>query len=206
MEKGMMKRHILCLIVILLCVVSRFAQSRRKGQISGSRAGVVSNIRQVDFKNFTYQIGGKRIRLRNGESSGRENWRFDRNFQTRRDYIAYGDLTGDGNEEAALVLATQITGAAGTVAQYGDIYTIKNGQVIKLVDFTGTDLGCSVDGWDCHLINVKIERGNLIVDRAEPTSDDSRCCPSMYRSTSYRWDGTRLIEIGKTSLKRISTN
>jgi hypothetical protein len=203
----MMKLSALCIMAILLCSANSVSQTRRRNSTGKSAISEkTTDIRRVDFKNFTYQIGGKRIRLRNGEYSGRENWRFDRNFQTRRDYIAYGDLTGDGNEEAALVLATQITGAAGTVVQYGYIYTIKNGQVIKLADFTGTDLGCSADGSDCHLINVKIERGNLIVDRAEPTSDDSRCCPSMYRSTTYHWDGKHLIEIGKTSLRRISTN
>ncbi len=198
----MLKRYILCLIIMLLCTVNLSAQSRRRRSGSNSSTSNVTDIRQVDFKNFTYQIEGKRIRLQNGEYNGREHWRFDRNFQTRRDHIAYGDLTGDGKEEAVIVLAHNIADT-NTILQYGYIYTIKNGQIAKLADFQGGDGGCSMEGEECILINVKIEDGILIVDRAVPTADDSRCCPSMYRSTKYRYDSSRLIEIGKTSLKRM---
>jgi hypothetical protein len=190
-------------MVMVLCAGSGFAQSRRKRPSSTSRTGAITDIRQVDFKNFTYEVQGERVTLRNGEHN--LDWYLDRDFQTRRYRFAYGDLTGEGKEEAVVVLANNVAGGANAVLQYGLIYTIKNGQVIKLADFKGGDGPCSMEGEECSLMSVKVEGGLLIVDRAVPTANDANCCPTMYRSTKYRWNGSHLVEIGKTPLRRVPT-
>ena len=164
----------------------------------------MTDIRKVDFKNFTYEVQGERVTLRNGEY--KLDWYLDRDFQTNRYRFVYGDLTGDGKEEAVVVLANNVAGAANAVLQYGFIFTIRNAQVFKLAEFKGGDGSCSMEGAECSLLSVRVEAGLLIVDRAVPTANDASCCPLMYRSTKYRWDGSRLVEIGKTGLSRIRNN
>ncbi len=183
----MMKRHLLYLIVILLCVVSGFAQSRRKEQVSGSRAGVVSNIRQVDFKNFIYQLRGERVRFRNGKQVGG-----DGIYSLAE--VHYGDLTGDGKDEAILILNTYTGG--NSVGQEGYIYTMNDGRAVMLAEFEGGG-----NGWQ-PIYGVRVENGLLRVDHGEMIEGDTPCCPEHYRSWKYRWDGNRLTEISRSPIMR----
>lgn len=162
-----------------------------------------SVIRQIDFKNFTYQTLGDSgrnfsIQLRNGEYTKKVS-RLE-SYGTHFDRVVYGDLTGDGEEEAIVVLVQEVS--ASSAEQYAYIYTVKNGSLSKLTKFVGGTSGCVFEGEECSILEVSIENGLLIIDRAIPTDQDAKCCPSLHRSTKYRWNGSQLVEVGKTQILR----
>lgn len=192
----MVRPYILCILVTLLYVASSSAQSPRKGRVSAQAPPAVSNIRQFDLKNFTYRVKhadgqAMAVRLSNGSHVERE-----RNgtitFSTGVSHLAYGDLTGDGRDEAVVVL-TSSEGGSGYGSQ-GFIYTLQSGHPSLLTEFDG---GAREDA----TLGARIENGLLIVDRGEFLEGDAPCCPVHYRSHSYRWDGSRLIEVGRSYIK-----
>ena len=95
-----------------------------------------ADIRGVDFKNFLYQPSctdmedGKKpenIKVKNGEferSKEMEGYTDRFYFEVRG--IEYGDLTGDGKDEA-LILTNCNTGGTGQFTE-GLIYTMKAGK------------------------------------------------------------------------------
>ena len=195
------------LLSVVFFTATTFTQRPRKRVSSPSGAVAANNIRQVDFKNFIYQFRGKQIRLRKGEYDGRDiegHWQFGRNFQTDGDLLSYGDLTGDGKEEAVVVLMNDVTGSYNAVEQYGFIYSVRDGQVIKLADFKAGHGPCGEPRVECSVNSVGIESGLLTVDRAVSTENDANCCPSGHRSRSYRLNGNRLIEVAAPSIKETS--
>lgn len=81
--------------LILLCFLS-IASGQEISQRRTPADNSANDIRQIDFKNFTFtrQKGEEAIRFLDGKYVGDSNRKYD----LMR--IAYGDLTGDGNEEA----------------------------------------------------------------------------------------------------------
>lgn len=196
----MRKRSTLLIMIILLCATINPSQTRRVNSARKSATPEkATDLRKVDFKNFTYNTkganGGRHpFKLRNGQYAKKV--APDDTHSTSFDRVVYGDLTSDGKEEA-IVLLTEEFGAS-SAEQYVYIFTIKNGLVAQLTDFIGGTSGCVFAGEECSLLDMKIQDGVLIIDRAIPTDQDAKCCPSFRRSTRYRWEGGRLIEIGKT--------
>ncbi len=200
----MLMRSTLCILAILLCTTISVSQPRRRSSTRESTTSEkTTDIRKVDFKNFTYRTKGENgreysFRLRNGEYA-KEIAPQDVH-STRFDRVVYGDLTNDEKDEAIVLLIEEFGGSSAE--QYVYIYTIKNGLVSKLTDFIGGTSGCLFEGKECSLLDLEIQDGVLIIDRAIPTDQDAKCCPSLHRLTKYRWDGNRLIEIGKTRIMR----
>lgn len=93
-----------------------------------------SSIREVDFNNFNYDIENtfcseilekSSILLKSGEYGDyRTFW-----FSIDENRTIYGDITGDGREDA--VVLTMCGGMHATEQPY--IYTIKNGQVVDVL-------------------------------------------------------------------------
>ncbi len=157
-------------------------------------------IRLVDFRNFTYNAycgdappEGKTVEVtvKNGkyEASG-EN--FPSYFEIAVD--AYGDIDGDGKEEAA-VSSLCNTGGTGQFSE-GYIYTVKNGKPVLLTHFEGGDRGYE------GLQSVKIKNGFLFVERNDGTAN---CCADKTLTTKYRWNGKKLVEIGKPVSRRLNS-
>ncbi len=168
-----------------------------------SGAKVISDIRQVDFKNFTYRSTGEdgqeySFRLRNGrhaESSGSEE-----NSLTELDRVIYGDLTGDGKAEAIVLLDETVS--VSVAEQHIYLYSIERGQVVKLTDFVSGSNNCVLAGEECTVLDVRVRGGLLIIDRAIPANTDAKCCPSRHRLVTYRWNGSRLIEVSKSRIMK----
>src|SRR5260370_1062603 len=88
---------------------------------SAQNSSAPRSIRDVDFKNFTFNWYprdadtppvGRKIVLTNGEMDTGWVGEERRTFFLINQPIKYGDLTGDGNEEAVVVLGTIISGMA----------------------------------------------------------------------------------------------
>src|SRR5687768_18026336 len=98
-----MRRQItLCLMVIVLCATSGAAQSSSKRRDAPPSSDTITDIRKVDFLNFSYQSAlcsqefgkkgiGKTVRVRNGEFKNRNVY-----FAVDDSKIIFGDVTGDG--------------------------------------------------------------------------------------------------------------
>lgn len=168
--------------------------------LSGIALAQSNSIRKIDFLNFTYSpacIGGdEKIRARNGEYSvgSADDPSADRIYFKIMD-VVYGDLTGDGQEEAVVTTLCN-TGGTGQFTD-GIIFTLRGGRPVSL----GTlGMGDRADG---GIDSVAIERGQLRVSRYG-TVTGGACCPEYIETQAYRLSGNKLIEVGKPIRKEIA--
>jgi hypothetical protein len=153
-----------------------------------------SPIRSIDFNNVTYpdlpdysSSKAKHVTLKAG--------------QGRPSYINYGDITGDGVEEAMVVLSVENRGSA--IPYYVYVFTEENRKPKLLWDF---ETGDRADG---GLRQVYAENGQLVIelfgkDRVVGgelyRGDEGLCCPSSFTRTHYRWTGKNFQQISKEVL------
>jgi hypothetical protein len=108
-------------------------------------------------------------------------------------FLTYGDVTGDGVEDAAVAIGISIQGSA--IPDYVYIYTIVNGSPTPKViwDF---ETGDRADG---GLRNVYGENGQLVIELFGKDriigdqlyrGDEPLCCPSSFTKTFYKWNGS----------------
>lgn len=159
-----------------------------------SLATTNSLIRQIDFDKLTYRnfpdYSGERkksITLRPGEGGP--------------NLINYGDVTGDGMEEAMAVLGIDIKGSA--VPEYVYIFTMEREKPKVIWDF---ETGDRADG---GLRQVYAENGQLVIelfgrDRVIGgelyKGDEGLCCPSLFTRTRYKWTEKQFQEISREVL------
>ena len=139
-------------------------------------------IRQVDFMNRTYRGAEATVQVRNGRwQSAQEG---DNSF-VNVDRVIYGDLTGDGREEAVVTLG-ESEGGSGYFTR-GEIYTLRDGQVVMVAEVEGGDRGSG------GIHNIRIEGGQLIVERLEGAANN----PEQIETTTYRLNGSNLTQVGE---------
>src|SRR2546421_201102 len=161
----------------------------------------VSPIRAVDFDNISYPNfpdysdpnGRKKkyITLKPGEGGP--------------NFINYGDITGDGIEEAMVALGIDNHGSA--IPDYVYIFAIENGKPKLIWDF---ETGDRADG---GLRNVYADGGQLVIELFGKDrviggqlyrGEEGLCCPSSFTRTRYRWTGKRFEETSKGVLENPS--
>lgn len=91
--------------------------------------------------------------------------------------VAYGDVTGDGAEEAVAFLSCAL-------ASGGNV-TVPNVVVVEATADGPRQLGAAIDG-----SAPRLDGALLVVDRYEYLPDDPRCCPSVRFEVRLRWDGS----------------
>jgi hypothetical protein len=162
-------------------------------------------VRRIDFSNFRFpwlrELGDPKqsINLRNGELKPT----FDQKGMvattgvTLRS-VAYGDVTGDGREEAFVVLSIVTGGSAIPHAVY--IYTSKDGSATLLWAFATGDRA------DGGLRRVYAENGELVVERYSPVKSKGDCCPTLFARLRYEWQRTHFQQRGKEEILPNSEN
>lgn len=153
-----------------------------------------SNIRQVDFRNFTYRVAGflerpSDFHLQNG--SYVENERGVVTYSVKLMTVAYGDVTGDGEEDAAVVLVVS-GGGTGFVTE-GAIYTLRNGRAVMLSGFEAGE-----GGHAASIQTISIAGGRLNVVYVNGSGST--------HSIGYRWDGRSLVRIRETGQTKGSSS
>jgi len=172
-----------------------------------------STIRQVDFKNFTYPLRGhllghdrlqwlttdvhpqrKPIHLFKGEDitkassfvmDGHEYIQWEGfTFQS----VNFADLTGDGQDEAIVVLH-YLTGGTQTT-DYVYIYSFAAGKP-KLLSYFHA--GSRAYSGLCKVIG---NHGELVVDLFDPEKRSGDCCSSGIVRTRYKWQHGQFEAIG----------
>lgn len=155
-------------------------------------------IRLVDFANFTYPAGpdaspGDTLTLSGGRFAGD-----DKHDPARLAYLNYGDVTGDGAEEALVVLSIGSRGSAIPYVLY--IYALEKERPKLLWAFETGDRG------DGGLRQAYAEDGGLVVELygdAKVVGKDfygdgiGVCCPRVFTRARYRWQRKGFRQAGK---------
>jgi hypothetical protein len=181
-----MKTAILSLFLIALSAVGVDAQT---------------DIQRVDFKNFTYRPycvdqDTEKVTVKNGEfSSEKQEDGFIDRFYFKAYDAEYGDLNGDGKDEA-VVLTVCNTGGTGNFSE-GFIFSMKNNKPFLLARIPGGDRA------DGGLRSAIVEAGLLVVESNDPSETGGSCCPEFALTNRYKLSGGKLIVAGKTERREL---
>ena len=158
-------------------------------------------IRSIDFKNFTYNAycageDAETVTVKDGEYSHekQEDGYVDRVYFKIFD-IAYGDLNGDGRDEA-VVLSVCNTGGTGNFSE-GYIFTMKGAKPIQAAQIPGGDRAYG------GLREASVEKGLLIVESNDVGELGGACCPEFVVTTRYRLSGTELVKVGVSDRREL---
>ena len=103
--------------------------------------------------------------------------------------IIYGDLDGDGDEDAAAQFTLEGVGGGGN--NYGFYLAVFRNENGKLTGVTDDAIGGKLNR---DVTFTKIEDGKMLFDTKGYAEDDGACCPSIEGKTAYVLEGEKLIE------------
>lgn len=177
-----------------------------------------------DFKNYTYELprgwqnpdGTTEITLTNGrvapvstqtKDSMDEEAKAVAKAQRRigLSYVTakYFDVTGDGEDEAVVILKVETEGSA--IPQLVYVFEWKNGRPELIWPFRTGDRA------DGGLRNIRADNGQLVVElygqdrfilgqteTGKITDDlEQLCCPRFFTRSTYKWNGKNFLMQGK---------
>jgi hypothetical protein len=165
-------------------------------------AAAQTDIRQVDFKNFSYPwfhsfvpsklvwldmskekhvplVNGRRVHD-SGNGMTYEGLTFER--------VQFADVTGDGQTDAVVVLRYDSGGTQ--FSHYVYVYSFADGKPKLLACFHSGDRASS------GLYRVYEQKGNLVVELFDPEKSNGDCCSSGFVRTRYRWHDTKFVAVG----------
>ncbi len=168
-----------------------------------------SPIRRFDFANFTFpylpstKCNASKIRLRDGrydapDSVPRQIPSVDC-WSVSLGRVTYGDVTGDGEEEAIVMLYAELGGTEASQDVF--IYGLSQGKPRLLWKFVTGD---RADGGPRR---IYAENGELVIElygvgaainkKLYGTEEVGACCPRHFTRTRYRWTRERFRQTGK---------
>jgi hypothetical protein len=157
-------------------------------------ASAQNDITKIDFKNFTYPalcVGevSENLTVKDGEylKETQQDGYVDRLSLTIMD-VAFGDVTGDGKPDAAIISSCN-TGGTGNFSE-GYVYSMVAGKPKLIARFPGGDRAYG------GLRAVHIENGLLVVENNEAGELGGSCCPEFVVTTKYRVVAGKLVKSG----------
>ena len=192
--------------------------------LDGRHASSDSPIAAFDFKNYTYPLprgwqnpdGTDEITLKNGrvqrvepattddmDSEAKAEARVRRRIGMSYLTTKYLDITGDGSDEAIVVLKVETGGAA--IPQLGYVFTWKGDQPQLIWSFRTGDRA------DGGLKDLRSENGEFVlelygqdrfllggIETGKITGDEEQlCCPTFFTRSRYKWNGNTFLMQGK---------
>jgi hypothetical protein len=103
--------------------------------------------------------------------------------------VLYGDVTGDGLEEAIVVLTMTTGGSA--VPHWVYVYSPARAQPSLIWAFETGDRA------DEGLRKVSADKGDLLLELHDPEDSRGDCCPVLFTRARYRWAGARFCLRGE---------
>jgi hypothetical protein len=179
---------------------------------NAAAAQTFANVRKINFANFTFKIAGKTVKMRDGLQTGvcpkdADGVPSGDIWNVLPENIAYGDLDGDGKEEAIIPMAANVCGGNMITDETVLVYTIKNGKPAKMPEFEYFDEGCKDGEKGCDftrspgvLVGYDAKLKALVVETFFATENDATCCPSLSRKTWYKWNGSTFAELKKSKI------
>lgn len=104
---------------------------------------------------------------------------------TLSDKVAYGDLNGDGEEDAAVILITN-SGGSGTFRHLAAVINHKGSPKNVASQFLGDRVGVQ---------SVSIEPGKITVDLMTQAPNDPMCCPTLKVTRNYYLQDDKLVDV-----------
>ncbi len=148
-------------------------------------AAPVQSINDVDFRNYTYELDGDVVKVRDGISETGELAAGTYQLFGVND-VDFGDLNGDGVDEAVVTLQLN-TGGTGRFS-WGRIYELKRGKVVWSNEL---QVGDRADG---GVYDIAISKGVIIDDRF--AGSEGACCPQFVDRYNVRFVGSSLKVVG----------
>ncbi len=173
--------------------------------LSNNNTLTTSPIGQVDFKNYTYpfprgwqDVDNKEFTLEDGKRPISKE-RIGITYITTK----YGDATGDGIDEAFVIL--KIDTGGGGIPQMVYVYTLKENEPELVWHFRTGDRS------DGGLKKIYAENGEIIVEifgqdryilgEVETMKidgdEEQLCCPTHFTRSNYKWNGSNFLMKGK---------
>ena len=149
-----------------------------------------ATIRDAGLCNARYAIYGQTVRFHDGNVKelvkGEDRMFIEGGILN----ILYGDLTGDGKDEAVVLIGYRLGGTG--FFTFANVYGIVNGELTMLGRINGGDRAYG----DFH--DLAIENGRLRVVRKWTT----KCmgCTEGYETTIWKWNGSKLALQKKTKV------
>ena len=187
-----MKRKVFPAFICLLVAFGHPADAPSQIGLKTSRSfHGQKEIRNFDFLNATYDAGcaGEKVKVRNGVYEPHDATGFYFAFNVA---VSYGDLTGDGVEEA-LVL-TQCDGAVQNYSE-AKVYAVRKH---RLALKGRTEAGTKNGG---DIISTRIRNGRVIVKRGPGEHRCDELPDAAEETTMFKLRGDRLKQIGKPVCK-----
>jgi hypothetical protein len=184
------RQLIVVALFLTLSQVCSASQARGRRRVPAPAAESVVGIEVIDFENYTYTVNDRAYKLIGGYYAG--NSAPDAQWELRvTEAPYYGDLTGDGKNEAIVVLSHGAVGGAQTVE--ARVYTLRGGRPALLSTFAVADaLNCELDHY------VDLDDGKVRIERVYVRAG---ICDHNEIS-EYRWDGRKFMPVGETKTTR----
>lgn len=153
-----------------------------------------TDIRKVDFQNFTYEPscageGTTKVTVAGGEFSEEKKVDdYTERFFFKVFNIIYGNLSGDKAEEA-VILSVCNTGGTGNFTE-GFVYSMKRGKPMLIARIQGGDRA------DGGLRRALIESGLIVLEYNDPEKTAGACCPEGTVTQKLRVTGDKVVEVG----------
>lgn len=197
-----MNKSIFTIIAVVMLAASANAQK-------------VVDLRKTDFGNFTFKVSDESFRLKDGLQVGAcskpnedgiptgDIW----NYTTGS--AVFGDLDGDGREEAIVPLIANVCGGNMITNEAIIVLTAKGGKISQMPAFDYHDEGCEAGTPGCNFarnpgagVSFDAATKAIVVETMFATDDDAICCPSLSRQTWFRWNGTKFTELKKGKITK----
>lgn len=99
--------------------------------------------------------------------------------------VAYGDLDGDGQPDAAVLLIAETGGSGGFI--YLAAVTVEEGRPVNVAT---VHLGDRV-----QVNELEIEDGQIVITLVTHRPEDPMCCPTQVETRRYRVEGGELTQV-----------
>jgi len=157
---------------------SQELERERNRRLSASRL-TVDKLKNAEYRSSMWKIGT--IRLNNGT------YRNEKEFVSMwlGEHVAFGDLNGDGAEDAAVELVSSGGGSNADV------------ELVAVINHNGTPRQADVHwlGGNTEVKRLSIRSGRIVVDRMKHGPNDPHCCPSLRVTEEYGLRGGRLSRL-----------
>jgi len=157
------------------------------GVAVAARAGAATHsVRDRDWQNGDYDLGDGRVAFVAGRHTELTEDRVCSVCLSIRE-VTFGDVDGDGAEEAIILIDANLGGAGTSSEAY--VFGLVDGKPALRARIEGGDRG------DGGLQSISVVAGELLVRRFELTSSDDACCPSRVLVERWRWRDGKLLKM-----------
>lgn len=160
-----------------------------KKPTAGAAGHATAGIRSIDWLNRTYTSDAGPTTVKDGHADVP----IDPEMPDMQGYLdiappTYGDVDGDGVEDAIIISA--FNGGGTGIFTQADVFTLRPGatEPTLIGSIPGGDRG------DGGLVDIRFEGGKVLVDRNHSTDEDGTCCPSKLVHEVWTWTGGALVE------------